>query len=282
MIIWIASYPKSGNTWMRSLLSSYLYSENGKFNFALLKKIPIFPSKKYFESFLNDFSNIKKVSDYWIYAQDRINLNSDKNNFLKTHSALCSLEKNSFTNKRNTRAVIYIVRDPRNVITSVSNHFSKSIEKSFDFISNKNKMLTSDEWGGQNFGITSVLGSWAGHYNSWKNIKFAPILIIKYEDLLIDTQKTFIKVLNFLATITEIKIEYKKVSNVVDSCNFDKLVKLEEKDGFEESAANLSNQKKINFFYLGEKNNWKKLLNSNIEKKITTLFNFEMKELGYL
>ena len=86
MIIWLASYPKSGNTWVRSLLSAYLYSEDGNFNFNLLKKILNFPSKKYLEHFTKDFSDLKKVSQYWIPAQERINLyNENKSIFLKTH-----------------------------------------------------------------------------------------------------------------------------------------------------------------------------------------------------
>ena len=48
MIIWLASYPKSGNTWVRSFLSAYYYSNDGKFNFSLLKKIRQFPSKDFF------------------------------------------------------------------------------------------------------------------------------------------------------------------------------------------------------------------------------------------
>ena len=52
MIIWLTSYPKSGNTWLRSLLSSYLYTNDGTFNFGLLKKIQQFPSKPYFRFFL--------------------------------------------------------------------------------------------------------------------------------------------------------------------------------------------------------------------------------------
>ena len=78
MIIWIASYPKSGNTWVRSLLSAYLYSKDGIFNFDLLNKIQQFPSKQYFKFFLKDFNDIKKVSNYWIAAQDRINLSKDR------------------------------------------------------------------------------------------------------------------------------------------------------------------------------------------------------------
>ena len=129
MIIWLASYPKSGNTWVRSLLSTYLYSVDGSFNFDLLKKILKFPSKKYLNYFTKDFSDIKKVSDFWIAAQERMNLfNENKSMLLKTHSALCKLGNNPFTNKSNTEAVIYIVRDPRNVITSVANHYTFSLD----------------------------------------------------------------------------------------------------------------------------------------------------------
>ena len=182
MIIWIASYPKSGNTWIRSLLASYLYSDNGIFNFDLLKKIEQFPSRPYFEFFLKDFTDIKKVSDYWIAAQDRINLLNDRTIFLKTHSALCTFENNPFTNKRNTKAVIYVVRDPRNVITSLSYHNSLSILDALDFITDSNQMSVRNEWGGKEFGIATLLGSWSDHLKSWRNLNFAPILIVRYED----------------------------------------------------------------------------------------------------
>ena len=78
MIIWIASYPKSGNTWVRSLLSSYLYSNDGIFNFDLLKKIEQFPSKQYFEYFLKDFNDIKKQSDYWVDRNSPIHKHSSQ------------------------------------------------------------------------------------------------------------------------------------------------------------------------------------------------------------
>ena len=81
MIIWIASYPKSGNTWIRSLLGAYLYSDDGVFNFNLLNKIDQFPGKQHFEFFLKDFKNIKKVSAHWIAAQDRINLLNNETTF---------------------------------------------------------------------------------------------------------------------------------------------------------------------------------------------------------
>ena len=161
MIIWIASYPKSGNTWIRSLLGAYLYSDNGIFNFNLLHKIDQFPDKRYFEFFLKDFKDIKKVSTYWIAAQERINLFNDGTIFLKTHNGLCKLENNFFTNKNNTKAAIYVVRDPRNVITSLSHHYDMSLEESFNFLGDSkinlvNKKLHSS--------VVTTIGDWSNNY----------------------------------------------------------------------------------------------------------------------
>ena len=282
MIIWIASYPKSGNTWVRSLLSTYFYSNDGIFNFDLLKNIKQFPSKQYFDFFLKDFNDIKKISDYWIAAQDRINLLNEKTTFLKTHSALCKLEKNSFTNKRNTKAAIYIVRDPRNLITSFSHHYSISVDKAFEDMTNKNKILTEKEWGSDGFGVATILGTWADHYRSWQSLNFSPKIIIKYEDLIKDTKGTFILILNFLKNLIDIEIDEKRIQSVISSCEFEVLAKKEKLEGFIESTSSKKNDKKINFFYLGKKNNWQNLLDEKIEIKVKKAFNNEMKELNYI
>ena len=283
MIIWIASYPKSGNTWIKSLLSSYLYSNNGIFNSNLSKKIQQFPNKNYFKYFIQDFSDTKKISDYWIAAQDRINLfNENKTILFKTHSALCTYKNNSFTNKNNTQAVIYVVRDPRNVITSISNYYSLSIDESYNFMINKNKIISEAEMGGKNFGISTVLGSWALHYKSWEKIKFAPILIVKYEDLIKNTKNSLIIIINFLKKFIDIKIDDKKILNTVNSCNFDNLAKMEKAGGFIEERFSNKSRKRIIFFNLGKKNNWKTLLDKKIIRKIESRFKNEMNELGYL
>ena len=277
MIIWIASYPKSGNTWMRSLLSAYLYTDDGNFNFDLLYKIAQFPNKKFLEYFLKDFSDIKKVSDYWIAAQDRINLfNENKTIFLKTHSALCTLENNSFTNKNNTKAVIYVVRDPRNVVTSISNHYSFDIEESFKFITKTNKFLTGEEWGGKDFGIATALGSWANHFKSWQQIKFAPILIIKYENLINDTFNELQKLLIFLKNKCQINKNI-DVAKLINSTSFDSLKSFEDK-----KLLNLSHNKGVKFFNLGKENIWQNNLDKKYVDQIEEKFEKEMIELNYL
>ena len=162
------------------------------------------------------------------------------------------------------------------------------MEESFNFIINKNKMITEGIWGNENFGVATVLGNWLEHYKSWKNLKFAPILIVKYEDLIKDTKSTLISILNFLSNLIDIKIDEKKITNTVNSCSFETIQKKEQIEGFLESVPLESvplekdANKKINFFYLGKKNNWKNLLDPKIEKKIRETFRKEMKELNYI
>ena len=278
MIIWIASYPKSGNTWVRSLLSAYLYSDDGIFNFNLLKKIGQFPGKKHFEFFLKDFKDINKVSDYWIAAQDKINLDN-QTHFFKTHSALCTIKSNPFTNKFNTKAAIYIVRDPRNVITSLSHHYNMDIEQSFNFLTDKEINLINRK---VDSSVATAIGDWQNNYQSWKSLKFAPLLIVKYEDLILDTKKTFLLILNFLKDFMDIKIDENKILKTVESCNFDTLKKKEEIEGFHEAVYGKEKDKKLNFFHLGKENNWKNLLNPEIEKKIRDVCKDGMKELEYI
>ena len=155
-----------------------------------------------------------------------------------------------------------------------------SIEESYSFIINKNKIISEAEWGGKNFGISTALGSWALHYKSWEQIKFAPILIIKYEDLIKDTKNSLIEIINFLNKFMYIKIDNQKIINTVESCSFDNLAKREKAEGFFEAAWS-KKKEKINFFHLGKKNDWKNLLDDKVRKEIENKFEQEMIELGY-
>ena len=94
MIFWIASYPKSGNTWLRALLSSYFYSDDGTFKQDLLGNIEQFPEKKHFSEFNYDAKIVIETSRFWIKAQEKINLNN-KLNFFKTHNILGSINNNN-------------------------------------------------------------------------------------------------------------------------------------------------------------------------------------------
>ena len=284
MFIWLASYPKSGNTLIRALLASHFFSKDGFFNFEIIKNIKQFPDSRLFENLGIDISNEKEVLKNYIRAQESIN---QKNSiqFLKTHSYLFNINNNPFTDLNNTLGAIYIVRDPRNVVTSYAHHNSITVEESAD------RMISSLEYGGK---ISSdhisdrtkvYMGSWGSNYNSWKSFKpTGKYLLIKYEDILSNKEKVLINILEFVHKLKGMNfvIDQKKIDNVVQSTSFEKMKDMEKKEGFIEAKVNLKTGKKIPFFNLGSKNIWKNNLDNKIRNKIENSFKKEMIELGYL
>ena len=94
MIIWIASYPKSGNTWVRSFLSTLLHSKNGENDFKHLNKIKQFPAISQFKGLVKDYENVNELAKNWILAQQSINLD-EKVKLFKTHHVNCKIGKYS-------------------------------------------------------------------------------------------------------------------------------------------------------------------------------------------
>jgi len=280
MIIWLASYPKSGNTWVRSMVAALMHTDDGEFHFDLLDQIKQFPIKNYFTNFTNDFGDINEIKKHWLSAQDLINLDN-KVKFLKTHHINCKIDQYNFTDKKNTLATIYIVRDPRNLVKSISNHFSKSLEESKKFL------LTTRLIGGSNLeknSVKTLLGSWSDHYKFWKNNN-KNFLLIKYEDLLENTNSELIKIITFIKKFTPIQTNDIKNKNIIRTTSFNHLKNLEEKGGFKENAYDRTDKainKKKKFFYLGPDNNWKDSLDKKIKDEIEFELSTEMKELGYL
>tara|TARA_B100000925_G_scaffold126223_1_gene94260 strand:- start:311 stop:1159 length:849 start_codon:yes stop_codon:yes gene_type:complete len=282
MIFWIASYPKSGNTWLRALLSSYYYSVNGFFNQNLLEQIRQFPEKNYFNNFNYNPKIVTDTSKYWIQAQEKINIDN-KLRFFKTHNVLGAIENNNFTNKRNTIGAIYVVRDPRNVITSIQNHYELDIDEALKFMLSEKKYIY-DYHKKNDYGDFQFISSWEKNYQSWTKQSIFPNKIIKYEDLNDKTFDTFKEIIEFIEITTGRKKDFNRVraKNSIQSTSFDKMREIESKQGFLESVLSKNDPKKIPFFHLGPKNNWKNIFDQEYQKKLNSIFEVNLKELNYI
>ncbi len=282
MIIWLASYPKSGNTWIRSFLVSLLFTKDGKSNLDSLNMIGQYPLRSQFKNLIKDFTNVSEIKKNWIKSQEIINLDK-KVRFFKTHHAMVSIDNYNFTNDENTLGVIYIVRDPRNIVSSVKNHYSlDSIEQARDL------MFHDEAWTGfeknpENISdkkFPTLLSSWNFNFNSWKQIK-KNYLLIKYENLLRNPFDEFGKIINYLKVVTKTRFSESKISEAINSNNF-KNLKIQESQGkFKENMFNKKNEK-IKFFDKGPENDWRQNLDPTIAKQIEKKFSKEMSELGYL
>ena len=284
MIFWIASYPKNGNTWLRSLLSAYYFTKNGNFiNDKILKNIPQFPEKRYFTNFDYDKSLPASTAQFWIKAQEIIN-KEKKIKFFKTHNIYGSLNNTDFSNKYNSIGGTYIIRDPRNVITSLKNHYELNDDSALKWMLNENNYIYDvSKFKEDGYSDFQFISSWNTNFKSWRLQKKISIKIIKYEDLLNNTYSVFREVVEFInKTIkNNEKINKNKMKNSVNSTFFDKLKHNEKKNGFSEAVTSKTDQKKIPFFHLGPNNNWRKLLDKELQKKMTNEFKETITELGY-
>ncbi len=276
MIIWLASYPKSGNTLVRSILTSLIFTDDGKVDFEKLHHISNFPAGPFFEKFTSNFGNIKEISKYWIKVQEELNKNK-KLKFFKTHNSLCSISGNAFTNNKNTIGTIYIVRDPRDIIISASKYYNKSHNETKENMFNRHMDLINMH---NNKPISTFLGSWSDHYNSWtKNTK--NILLLKYEDLINNKEAEIKKMLNFINKFTKLSVDENKIQNCIETSSFKNMKTMENEGLFKENSKDL-NGNLITFFNNGKNGNWRGQLEEKIVKEIEDNFQKEMKELGYI
>ncbi len=240
--------------------------------------IPQFPSIRFSQK---DFLSFNDAANNWVTNQ-KFFFDKKKLFFLKTHNSLKRFNNQEFTTASETLGAIYIIRDPRNVITSMCNHYSFDLDYAFEKMLDENASLSEKAANGDCSNFT-YLGSWSEHFKSWKNNKNLKVLFIRYEDLKDNKEQLFKKVIDFIEELKvydKKKFDENKFFNSINSTNFINLKNKEDNEGFEESYINKGG-KKINFFNMGFKNDWRKLLPKEIEEKISKKFEKELEELGY-
>jgi len=285
MIVWLASYPKSGNTWVRSFISSLIFTNNGDADFNAMQKISQYPRRSHFTSLSENLEDLNSLSENWIPSQKLINLDK-KIRFFKTHHVMCNFGKNSFTNYENTFGVIQIVRDPRNVITSLLNFFNKTnYDEAKQFIFDEKKIIginlaKPNQEKLKDNNIITLISSWKTHYNSWKNFK-KNYLLIKYENLINEPNIEFGKIRHYLETNLDLHFSDEKFNYAMEANSFLNLKKIENTKGFSENSI-MTSSKKVNFFNLGPENDYNNFLDKKTKASIENVFFNEMKELNYI
>ena len=261
-IVYLASYPKSGNTWLRSILLLALT------NTIDINKLGTFiPSfNQLLQNYYGHETNIPMnvVINNWDRFQQYLS-NKNYRPIIKTHNACGKINKIYFPNKLYTHKVIYIVRDPRDVLISWANHNGRSLEETFNHMIDT-EFTVYDEIDKASYSI-EFMSSWDNHVYGWMECT-SPTLIIKYEDLILDAENQILKILEFLKIKPKISIR-----EIIERTSFDKLKEQERQDGF------IEKQKGTNFFREGKAYGWK--LHDFDFRKIEQRFMPLLKQLNY-
>jgi aryl sulfotransferase len=271
---WLASYPKSGNTWLRLFLESL--SVGGKtVDINNLKFRGYAASRTHFDRTL-DIESADLTYDEITTARPfffEISAEEAKTPiYNKTHNAWIKTPTGEplFPPKL-TLGAVYIVRDPRDVAVSLAHHVSKSVDFAIERMANPLAMM---EMADQRISrqLPEYLFSWSLHVQSWLS---APISLhfLKYEDMLADPVASLGSAARFLG----FDATPEKIYSAVDAVCFDRLRSIEEVDGFIERPLGADR-----FFRRGVAGGWQDSLTPDQVARIEADHGEVMCKLGYL
>jgi len=270
-IIWLASYPKSGNTWFRSFLTA-LFNTEVDININELKSYGIYSSKKIVEEVLDvdaDLLQVIEVKKFQHITWTHISKTAKNRLFVKIHDAYENLnqtENKPLVPHEATFKAIYFVRNPFDIVPSFANHASISLDLSVEFINHSHSTLYDNE-----NQFNQHLGTWSKHVKSWLTRPKFPVLFLRFEDMKLNTFETFQKAVKFL----ELDFTEQEIRKAIEMTSFEKLRKQEEAFGFIEIKHNNY------FFNKGEINYGKQQLSKSQIESIKKVNKEMMKHFEY-
>ncbi len=274
-ITWLASYPKSGNTWVRMFLACYnndgrplnlnsvprefTYTDNRSSDYHSISSYPIEHLGHTEIALMRGAVLVKLLSD-----------TSIRPIFIKTHNAVVCLEDVNMIPRSITKNAVYIVRDPRDMVVSYSKYAEKSVDEIIEVVSDKASIIHGTDTIHSN--IFQYIGSWSGHVKSWMNSSF-DTLVIRYERMHEDPEYVFKQILEHVGW----DVDEDRVRRTIDSVSFGKLRESEDENGFRERPPGVDK-----FFRNGKVGEWKDFLTKEQSDRIVADHGEVMKTLGYL
>jgi hypothetical protein len=274
-IVWLASYPKSGNTWFRAFLTALLSPGSPSVNINDMHPTTIASSRQLFEEMTG-----VSAADLTPEEIDRLRplvyrhnaMESDGVIYHKIHDAWISLpDGNPMFPADITKAVIYFIRNPLDVAVSFSHHLSTSVDRAIDIMNTPDYAFChhTDRIHNQ---LRQKLLTWSSHVKSWVDDSGLPVMVMRYEDMKTDPVTTFTNALTFIglqATSTEI-------DKALELTSFERLKQQEEEKGFVEKSAGATH-----FFRKGMVGDWKNVLSPEQVKRIMEAQKDMMLRYGY-
>jgi hypothetical protein len=269
-IIWLASYPKSGNTWFRAFLTALLNPEANEVDINNMVQSTIASSRQLFDEYSGVESSDLTADEIdilrpAIYRQNA--LEAGEIIYHKIHDAWQLLPDGSPMFPEDvTKGVIYFIRNPMDVVVSFAYHLDVSIDKTIDIVNNpgyafcdKNSRLHNQ--------LRQKLDTWSGHVKSWTEDSLLPVLVLRYEDM-----NTFTKSVEFLG----LKSSRNEIEHAVRMSSFEELRKKEDIRGFSEKSAKASH-----FFRKGIVDDWKNALTADQVYRVWEAHGKTMLKFGY-
>jgi hypothetical protein len=271
-ITWLASYPKSGNTWLRAIVDRIVRPECPFDVNALGETAPAF--SRLTERFIADhgvevpLSAPGEVRRYWAATQREICSRSEKDVFLKTHNVAAKFDCGHFPEPSMTKSAIYMVRDPRDVAISFAWHYRHPVGLAVAALCTSSTFNFKP----QQIGRTELLLSWGEHVAAWTALKRFPLLVLRYEDLLANPGAEIHRIAGFLGR----QVSETEVHDIAAATAFEQLRRQEAARGFTEAV------RSGGFFRVGKAQQWRDVNDQSVFQPLLDKFSRLMRRYGYL
>lgn len=221
-LVWLASYPKSGSTWVRMFLQAYLGDGTVDINKVTGTGDAVVD---HYEPLIPDKTELGPVDSIHLRQAVLFHLASCGGVLLKTHCCNGFLQGVEMIPPALTKSAIYMVRDPRDVAVSYADHMGSSVDTAIEKMGQPNLMGFGDR-------ITEYLGTWSQHVESWISGSNFPVLAVRYEDMLTKPAVVFGNIARFITG----NVDKEKLEMSIAAADFKNLRAQEEKDGFVERS----------------------------------------------
>jgi hypothetical protein len=271
-ILWLASYPKSGNTWLRAFLHNLMRNPDQPYDINKLRDMtagesatPLYQKldpRPWSELTRDDVARLRPLVHRWL-----MNASPDTV-FAKTHNALLEDCGQPLVNMEVTVGAIYVVRNPLDVAISYAHHLSIPLDEAVDLLGMPGAVTVASEKH-----VYEYISSWSQHVESWTKDPNPRLHVVRYEDMLDSPTKTFGGVARFLG----INPPRDRLDKAIKQSSFKVLSSQEKTKGFIERP-----EKAEAFFRKGEAGQWRRDLTPDQIRRVVEAHRPQMARFGYI
>ena len=271
-IVWLASYPKSGNTWLRVFLANYLLDRKEPMPINQVHRIGMGDAiEKAYRMVAGgpvDLSDPRRSVALRPEVLRRIVANGAQINLVKTHNCRAKALGVELVPAPLTRSAIYILRNPLDMVLSYARHYGATPEAAAVAIGRSDNTVAPG-WGS----VTQFLGNWSEHVLGWTRCRDFPVLTLRYEDMQAAPEAAFDKALRHIG----VPVDGERLERAVRFSSFEELQRQEASGGFVERSAHSER-----FFDSGRTGRWRDELSAEAAERIRREHGRVMREFGYL